>query len=143
MSQSRPARDPPAKRPPPVDPPKRSIGRILTETSFGTNEEIWDIFVRVGLIPAQPTCPKGHGPLRFAKEREMLHFSLLCSRCRKRYNVKAGTHLQSVNDIRLFLATLQGWCYGDMACSIKGRLDLSRDAWINYKTIFMNTINLT
>ena len=77
MSQSRPARDPPAKRPPPTDQRPRTIGSIIGSDSFGSNEQIWILFVRVGLVPEAPVCKDCSGPLNVEKTKAKLHFSVM------------------------------------------------------------------
>ena len=50
------------KRLPPQQPTHRSkpdtltLGNDVTKTSFGSNEQVWDTLVRLGLISAHPHC---------------------------------------------------------------------------------------
>ena len=140
MSQSRPARDPPAKRPPPFDPLPRTIGSVVGSDSFGKNEVVWQLLVRVGLIPEKPVCQHCHRDLPFETAKKHLHFSLMCSRYRVATNILGNTPLFEVRFIRKFLAALQGWCYEDKACSIMARTMIARDTWDRYKTIMENVV---
>ena len=144
MSLSRPAREPRpphAKRPRPTDPPKRTIGCILGSDSYGTNSDIWDVLVLAGFIPKKPVCKYCARPVKFDKEKEKLHFSLICSKCRKRTNVFRKTDLFQVKNIREFFGALEGWCNGDLVANIRARLGLSRDAWRSYKQIFESAVS--
>ena len=122
MSGPRPPREAlPGKRPAPVDPRTRRIGCVVGSDSFGTNEEIWHLFVRVGLIPEVPRCTVCHKALPTYKARRDLHFSLYCHTCQLTVNVMANTYLDGVRPIRKFLATLEGWCDGDKVASIRAK----------------------
>ena len=140
MSQSRPAREPPAKRPPPFDPLPRSIGSVVGSDSFGTDPELWRTLVRVGLIPETPRCKTCHRELPFERAMSKLHFSLFCSRCRDTTNVLQDTPLFEVKFIRKFLAALQGWCNNDKASSIMASTKIAKTTWARYKTIMENVV---
>ena len=130
----------PGKRPPPFDPLPRNIGSVVGSDSFGSNQQIWQLFVRVGLIPALPVCHNCHRFLTMESSRKKLHSSLFCSRCRVATNVLANTPLFEVKRIRKFLATLQGLCNNDKACSIRASTRIAKTTWARYKTIFENVV---
>ena len=143
MSQSRPAREPPAKRPPLVDPRPRTIGNIVGSDSFGTNEEIWFLLVRVGLIPALPQCKNCHRVLKTDDARKNLHFSLMCRKCEEATNVIKETPLFQVKFIRKFLEALQGWCNKDNVCSFVGTKKIAKNTWTKYRTVIENVVHNT
>ena len=141
MDSPTPPTAPPAIRPPPVDQPQRTIGTILTQTSYGENEDIWDLFVRIGIIPAQPVCPECHRPLPFERQRSILQFSLQCSKCKVRVNLKDRTPLISVRNIRKFFSSLEGWCNGDKVCSIRAKSRIAKDTWRTHKTAIQSVVD--
>ena len=55
-------------------------------------------------------------------------------------NVLANTPLFEVKCIRKFLATLQGLCNNDKACSIRASTRIAKTTWARYKTIFENVV---
>ena len=136
MSQSRPPRPPAAKRPAPVDPCMRTIGCAIGEDSFGSNEELWQLFVRVGLLPSTPLCKHCQQPLATEAARKKLHFSLMCWRCRQATNIIATTPLFQVSNFRKFLAALEGWCNDDKSSSIISKLRITKRTWRSYQQIF-------
>ena len=140
MSQSRHARAPPAKRPVPIDPCMRTIGCSIGRDSFGSNEELWQLFVRVGLFSAVPLCKHCQQPLDIEAARKRLHFSLMCWRCRQATNIITNTPLFQVSNIRKFLAALEGWCNDDKASSIISKLGITKRTWRSYKQIFNNVV---
>ena len=131
------------KRPAPVDPQTRRIGPIVGSDSFGTNEVVWQLFVRVGLIPAVPRCPVCLRPLPTTKARKNLHFSLPCSPCGLNFNVLANTYLYDVRPIRKFLATLKCWCNGDTVESIRAATGIAKKTWFKYRDIIYNVVTAT
>ena len=133
----------PGKRPAPVDPRTRRIGSVVGSDSFGTNEEIWHLFVRVGLIEAGPLCPECQRALPTNKARRDLHFSLWCHNCGLSVNVLANTPLWDVGQIRKFLATLKGWCNGDTVESILATTGISKRTWFKYRDIFNGVVSET
>ena len=144
MSGPRPPREAlPGKRPAPVDPRTRRIGCVVGSDSFGTNEEIWHLFVRVGLIPEVPRCTVCHKALPTYKARRDLHFSLYCHTCQLTVNVLANTYLDGVRPIRKFLATLEGWCDGDKVASIRAKTGIAKTTWFNYRNVIDNVVEAT
>ena len=143
MSQSRPERAPPAKRPAPIDPSMRRIGCAIGQDSFGSNEELWQLFVRVGLFPAVPHCKHCGNALDTEAVLKRLHFSLMCWRCRQATNIMKDTPLFHVSNVRKFLAALEGWCNDDKASSIIAKLGITKRTWRSYKQIFNNVVSET
>ena len=144
MSGPRPPREAlPGKRPAPVDPRTRTIGCVVGSDSFGTNEQIWWLFVRVGLIPEVPRCPICHKALPTYKARRDLHFSLYCHTCEAPVNVLANTDLGGIRPIRKFLATLEGWCNGDKVASIRAKTGIAKTTWFTYRNVFYNVVQRT
>ena len=144
MSGPRPPREGlPGKRPAPVDPRTRRLGPIVGSDSFGSNEEIWQLFVRVGLIPDEPKCPKCQKELPTDRARRELHFSLWCHACCLNVNVLANTPMWDVRPIRKFLATLKGWCYGDTVESILATAGIAKRTWFKYRDIFNGVVSET
>ena len=47
-----------------------SIGTMISETSFGTNEEICDMLVKMGFFPARLVCESCKAPLKFDLNRK-------------------------------------------------------------------------
>ena len=144
ISGPRPPREAlPGKRPDPVDPRTRRFDSIVGSDSFGSNEEIWQLFVRVGLIPEDPKCPRCQKELPTDKARRELHFSLWCHHCCLNVNVLANTPMWDARHIRKFLATLQGWCNADKVCSIRARVGFSKRTWFKYRDAFFNVVSAT
>ena len=133
----------PGKRPAPVVPRPRTIGCVVGSDSYGSNEEIWQDFVNAGLIPEDPRCPICNRPLPTESARRDLHFSLRCRPCDETVNVIASSHLWDVRNIRKFLATLEGWCNGNTACSIQAMAGITKRTWFHYRDIFFNVVEAT
>ena len=103
------------KRLPPQQPTHRSkpdtltLGNDVTKTSFGSNEQVWDTLVRLGLICAHPCCCDCQTPFNFQRARSCLHFSFKCWKCGTNNNLLKGTALENVKKIRLFFMVTIAW----------------------------------
>ena len=75
---------------------------------LSSHEQIWILFVRVGLVPEAPVCKRCSRPLNVEKSMAKLHFSVMCWKCKKATDLMAETPLFEVKQYRKFLAVLQG-----------------------------------
>ena len=105
------------RAPPPTNnhrPKVESLGSVVSDTSFGTNEEIWDKFVALGFIPEHPLCKHCNNDLTVTEGRRDLHPAVRCnnSAYKKYTNLIEDSQLSGVREIRKFFAAAISWVTG-------------------------------
>ena len=118
---------------------------MVGDTSFGSNEEVWDKLVELGFFPRRPTCEHCGACLNVERNRRDLHFSVRCSNreCKRYTNLMAKYQLGGVYKVRSFFAAVTCWVSGDKVSTLKGQTGMTAKTWAHYKQILQNTVDLT
>ena len=118
---------------------------MVSKTSFGSNETIWDKLVQLGFFPAKPLCEHCQQPLNFELNRKRLHFSVRCTRkaCKKYTNLMRGYQMDGVNDVRNFLAAAESWVSDGKVETLLAQTGMTPKTWAHYRQRLQNTVDLT
>ena len=86
---------------------QQRVGTLLSPTSYGTDEELWNLLEEVGIIEVGGTmCECGEFVEVASEERPA---GARCKMCRKTANLRNGTELDGVRLVRGFIAVIDGW----------------------------------
>ena len=125
-------------------PKDETLGKVVSNTCFGTNEEVWDKLVQLGFFPQHPRCKFCNDFLTVDEKREKLHFSVRCNNpaCKRSTNLVAGTQLSGVKDIRLFFAAAISWSTGGLVKTLLAETGMSHHTWASYRRKMQNVVDL-
>ena len=126
-------------------PNDETLCNVVSETSFGSNEEIWDKLVKLGFFPEHPCCEHCNRPLKIDENRRKLHFSVRCNNaaCKKYTNLVGNSQLSGVNDIRKFFTAAISWATGGMVKTMLAETGMTKRTWARYRQKFQNVVDLT
>ena len=86
---------------------QQRVGTLLSPTSYGTDEELWNLLEEVGIIEVGGTmCECGEFVAVASEDRPV---GARCKMCRKTVNLRNGTELDGVRLVRGFIAVIDGW----------------------------------
>ena len=122
---------------------ERSLGTIVSSTSFGTNQDVCDRLVHLGLLDAHPCCGRCKTPFKFDRARSSLHFSYKCWKCGENNNLLEGTELKGVKKIRLFFAVAISWVSNGKATTLFGETGIDPKTLADYRRRLRNVIDKT
>ena len=120
-----------------------TLGRSISDTSFGTNEEIFDLLVHLGFFPRKPSCKFCGHALNTDAGRKLLHFSFQCTRCGKSTYVLEASQLSGVESIRLFFRVTVTFVTGGKVSELKAETHIQHRTWAKYRDRLQNVIDLT
>ena len=125
-------------------PKDERLGSVVSKTSFGTNEEIWDKLVALGFIPEHPRCQHCNNDLTVTDNRRDLHPSVQCdnSACKKYTNLVGGSQLSGVRDIRKFFTAAISWATGGKVKTLLAETGMTKRTWARYRQKFQNVVDL-
>ena len=120
-----------------------SLGKVVTKTSFGTNEQLWDKLVELGFFDARPCCPTCHTPLNTKQLREDLHFSTQCWKCKETVNLLDGSLLKGVKKLRTFLHATITWATNGKVSTMMAESGIAPKTWSSIKEKLQQTVDQT
>ena len=120
-----------------------SLGLVVSDSSFGTNEQIWDRLTLLGLIEALPRCSSCGAYLNIRLVREKLHFSVRCGHCDEYTKLLAKTQMAGVKKIRAFFHVVVSWVLNKKVSTIYAETGLSCHTWADYRTRLENVVEAT
>ena len=121
----------------------KSLGKVVTKTSFGTNEQLWDKLAELGFFEARPLCPKCHISLNTKPLREQLRFSTQCWKCLETVNLLKGSPLKGVKNLRLFLHATISWVTNGKVSTMMAESGIAPKTWASYKKKLQKTVDQT
>ena len=121
-------------------PDERSLGTVVSNTSFGTNEEVYDRLVGLGLIDSHPCCRGCNTPFTSHRPRSSLHFSFQCWKCGAKNNLLDGTELKGVKKIGLFFAVAINWVSNGKTTTLLGETGIDPKTLADYRKRLRNVM---
>ena len=125
-------------------PKDETLGSVVSDTSFGTNEEIWDKLVSLGFIPEHPRCKHCDSHLTVTDYRRDLHPAVRCnnSACKKYTNLIEDSQLSGVREIRKFFTAAISWVTGGKVKTLLAETGMTAKTWASYRQKFQNVVDL-